>query len=112
MNYSPTEVDDEWTPRMLKTASILLIVAVGMGFAAYAARLSSKRSPPQLGSAAPTRLEYLLWAGTGVGVAGGLLAFLRRREVMSTAEIASYILMVVFGVASAVARRMIFGRWR
>lgn len=97
---------------MLKTVGVLLILVVGMGIAAYAATLSAKRSPAQFGSPAPTRLEYLLWAGTGVGVTGGLLAFLRRRDVMSTAEIAVYVLMVVVGVASAVARRIIFGRWR
>lgn len=108
----PTELGNDGTRRMLKTASILLIVAVCMGLAVYAATLSSQRSPAQLGVPAPTRLEHLLWLGTGVGVAGGLMAFLRRREVMTTAEIAVYVLMVVFGVVSAVARRIIFGRWR
>jgi hypothetical protein len=97
---------------MLKTVGVLLILVVGIGFAAYATRLSSQRSPAQVGAPAPARLEYVLFAGTGVGVAGVLLAFLRRREVMSTAEIAVYVLMVFVGVASAVARRLIFGRWR
>lgn len=97
---------------MLKTGSMLLIVAVGIGLAVYAARVTSQRSPAQLGSPAPTRLEYLLWAGTAVGIAGALLAFLRRREVLSTVEIAVYSLMGFVGLASAIARRMIFGRWR
>lgn len=97
---------------MLKTVAIVLMVLVGIGFAAYVTRLSCQLSPAQVGSPAPTRLEYLLFTGTGLGLAGALLAFLRRREVMSTAEIAVYLVMVVIGVASAVSRRMIFGRWR
>lgn len=97
---------------MLKTVGVLLILVVGIGFAAYATMLSSQRSPAHWDGPAPARLEYLLFAGTGVGVAGALLAFLRRRDAMSTAEIAIYVLMVVVGVASAVARRIIFGRWK
>lgn len=60
----------------------------------------------------PTRLEWLLFVGTAVGIFGGFLWFSRRYAFTGPVEIAVYVLMILVGAASIIARLLIFRRWR
>jgi hypothetical protein len=57
-------------------------------------------------------LEWILYAGTCLALFGAFALYVRRSATVSTTEYLVYGAMIAAGITSAVARRLIFGRWK